>query len=352
MDDETRRLCRSHWAAESTSRHSRSAELLQRMLTRAEAARWPPHSLAVAWLRMCAAKSLRSVCNREHRQNDGPSTTAPHPSAEELRLWRGAAAVVLARLEARTLLRCTPSENAFQVAWYAEEPATRQPDLLQLPPHSLGLRLAAATAEGLMECAVCSWCAERERYHGGITRDMIRALAASTATVSRLVEFVATARSDPACEPSLVSRFRCVEEGILKDALDDYLSNTGLPLGAAGASGFIVMVHGEERLQEAHRSLCTVVDASVMNELTAKSASVSRAYDARAARESWTPRLCAHCSKAEPEPRLWKLCSRCAGPAYCCKEHQVAHWKAGHKAECRARTEPQGGASASAPSRA
>eukprot|EP00117_Sycon_ciliatum_P026031 scpid79696/ scgid5369/ Programmed cell death protein 2; Zinc finger protein Rp-8 len=31
--------------------------------------------------------------------------------------------------------------------------------------------------------------------------------------------------------------------------------------------------------------------------------------------------------------RLW--CSRCRGPRYCGKDHQVMHWKHGHKAECQ-----------------
>jgi hypothetical protein len=31
-----------------------------------------------------------------------------------------------------------------------------------------------------------------------------------------------------------------------------------------------------------------------------------------------------------------QLCTRCRGARYCCREHQVAHWKAGHKEVCRA----------------
>ena len=56
--------------------------------------------------------------------------------------------------------------------------------------------------------------------------------------------------------------------------------------------------------------------------------------EARRAR-GWTPRPCAHCGAREPEPHVFKVCSRCRDPAYCCREHQVAHWKAGHKAACR-----------------
>jgi hypothetical protein len=58
---------------------------------------------------------------------------------------------------------------------------------------------------------------------------------------------------------------------------------------------------------------------------------------ARAARHraNWTPRSCAQCGARETEPKLYKLCSRCGAVAYCCKEHQVQHWRAGHKAACR-----------------
>jgi hypothetical protein len=30
------------------------------------------------------------------------------------------------------------------------------------------------------------------------------------------------------------------------------------------------------------------------------------------------------------------VCSKCRGARYCCREHQVAHWKAGHKEVCLA----------------
>lgn len=31
-----------------------------------------------------------------------------------------------------------------------------------------------------------------------------------------------------------------------------------------------------------------------------------------------------------------QVCSKCRGARYCCREHQVAHWKAGHKGQCQA----------------
>jgi hypothetical protein len=31
-----------------------------------------------------------------------------------------------------------------------------------------------------------------------------------------------------------------------------------------------------------------------------------------------------------------QVCSKCRGARYCCREHQAAHWKAGHKQACQA----------------
>jgi hypothetical protein len=41
---------------------------------------------------------------------------------------------------------------------------------------------------------------------------------------------------------------------------------------------------------------------------------------------------CANCGELFPK---LKLCTRCRSVSYCCKDCQVAHWKAGHKRECQ-----------------
>jgi hypothetical protein len=40
----------------------------------------------------------------------------------------------------------------------------------------------------------------------------------------------------------------------------------------------------------------------------------------------------AACNAQEAHPKLFKLCSRCRGAAYCCAEHQTEDWKR-HKRE-------------------
>jgi hypothetical protein len=47
------------------------------------------------------------------------------------------------------------------------------------------------------------------------------------------------------------------------------------------------------------------------------------------------PGCCNLEGRSEAELPL-QVCSQCKGVRYCCREHQVAHWKAGHKEVCRA----------------
>lgn len=42
------------------------------------------------------------------------------------------------------------------------------------------------------------------------------------------------------------------------------------------------------------------------------------------------------CGKMEKWAHEFGVCAGCAGVAYCCPAHQRAHWKAGHRNECRA----------------
>jgi hypothetical protein len=47
------------------------------------------------------------------------------------------------------------------------------------------------------------------------------------------------------------------------------------------------------------------------------------------------PGCCNLEGRSEADLRV-QVCSRCRGARYCCREHQAAHWKAGHKAVCQA----------------
>jgi hypothetical protein len=49
----------------------------------------------------------------------------------------------------------------------------------------------------------------------------------------------------------------------------------------------------------------------------------------------------------EPTPFTFKKCSGCGQAFYCGREHQVQHWKQGHKRSCGAAGAAAGGAGAS-----
>jgi len=56
-----------------------------------------------------------------------------------------------------------------------------------------------------------------------------------------------------------------------------------------------------------------------------------------------SPDRCTHCGASAADlardDRKLRRCSRCQRVRYCGRECQRAHWRAGHKAECRARGE-------------
>ena len=47
--------------------------------------------------------------------------------------------------------------------------------------------------------------------------------------------------------------------------------------------------------------------------------------------------VCAHCAAQASSGTSLKSCSRCGIVFYCCRDCQLAHWKAGHKGNCKAR---------------
>ena len=54
----------------------------------------------------------------------------------------------------------------------------------------------------------------------------------------------------------------------------------------------------------------------------------------RSMMEGQRKRCCAHCGAAEAVRGDFQACARCRRAFYCSREHQRAHWRAGHKAAC------------------
>ena len=44
---------------------------------------------------------------------------------------------------------------------------------------------------------------------------------------------------------------------------------------------------------------------------------------------------CGFCDKEEEVTNTYKACARCKQMYYCCREHQVSHWAATHRAHCK-----------------
>jgi hypothetical protein len=49
--------------------------------------------------------------------------------------------------------------------------------------------------------------------------------------------------------------------------------------------------------------------------------------DADVARHGLRTCTLPECGKQEPHPKLFKLCGRCRGAAYCCVEHRLTDWR-------------------------
>jgi hypothetical protein len=95
------------------------------------------------------------------------------------------------------------------------------------------------------------------------------------------------------------------------------------------------------RLRDAWQRLESsgLVQRRKIDKLIASDAVSGRAVSKAAAAAAADPglRSCglAGCGAREAHPAHFKSCAACRGVAYCCKEHQTAHWPS-HKGPCKA----------------
>lgn len=324
LDDEMKRTLRSLASATDSGRPARETELSQRLLARAQAT-WPPSSLALAHVRLLALTAL----DKARRATGFPFAA---PSAEERALLSAVDDVLAARTESRTLLRATPSEAGF-----LKEFAHTYTSLLgpgDKPPQGdelgyvVALLAGSVHLTGLLEAIM----------HGDSRPGKADAVAAHGAAVLRVFALIVAERCDAASP--ILELGGVVQEVDLQQRMGEFFvpmmranDKAGLPLARHVPSQLL-----SQLLAAWHR-----VEAVLGAEHKAVSAREVRASDAATAarrqeeQERWERRACAHCGAPEAEPRQWKVCGRCGGAAYCCREHQAAHWKAGHKRECRER---------------
>lgn len=339
FDDEMKALIRPYVSAGMNNRWARVVELLRRMIARAEAA-WPAHSLFLASLRLQLTTMLATL----RTQATLPDAVIPAPTEEECALLRRVDDVIIARLDAGTLLRSTPSETALDAEWTVlKQNASRDapnlyafgPDVLveqrsTCSPHTFGYRLACNAAG---EHAMALMFILHNSNH--LITDVVVAHAGFTLGVLRVVAQLrgAAATASRRSATRDVSDLELQSHEFFRDELS--LMRAMALVFTAGPfdnlPGIFAPLYAAYKAAEAALDPSTVQMANGF--VLAKHAEGGAHINAQRAR--WTPRKCSQCGVPESEPRLYKMCSRCGATAYCSRECQAAHWKAGHKKECR-----------------
>jgi hypothetical protein len=322
MDDEMKKWAAALGNVNSTGRHARATELGRRLLGRAEEARWSPQSLALAQVRVLLLTAL-DVARRAQ------GFPCPPASAEERALLRAIDDAVAARLEAGTLMRATPSEDRFLADLEAAQvPLLGRSDAAPRGSE-LGYVVAALSGSihlvGLIEATLT----------GDSAPDAAAALAAHAAAVLRVLAFIAAERTAAASPMRGLGVMD--QEADISAKMDMFFQvaaandKAGKPLARHLPAGLLAQLQAVwQRVQAALGG----EHARVAGEL-GRAGVAAMAARREATHAGWQPRPCAACGAPEAEPRQWKVCSRCSVAAYCCKEHQAAHWKAGHRKACR-----------------
>ena len=317
LDDEMKRWAQSLGSVNASGRPAREEELARRLLGRAEA--WPAHSLALAHVRTMLLAALDKA-----RRARGASALTP-ASAEERALLSSIDATVAAHLAAGTLMRCTPSENGFNADLAAAFTALLGRGDAPPAGNELGYMVTLMSGSvhlvGLLEA---------------IMTGQPAAAPAHGEALLRVLAFIAAQRSDPASP--LRPHLLLDQEADISEKMELFAQvvrardATGLPLARHLPAGLLAQLESAwARVQDA---LGPTAAAAAVAEGRAGVAAQEARREAQHA--GWEPRACAHCGAPETEPKQWKVCARCHGPAYCSKEHQAAHWRAGrHRKECR-----------------
>lgn len=332
MDDEMKAWSRAFWLSESSGRPVRALEVARRLSARAGAT-WPAHSFALARLRLDAATSLHNV--RHYRRTGAPTE-------EDTCLLRCVCDALVLRGDAGTLLRCTPSENAFDLEERAcADGAAFHPagSDLDYKPDELGYKLLCGTV-ALLANELTTGDATPSFDFAGRVRVLLRLLAfIESARLDALQQHRGGVRRRRDAQGSLPldPTVRFAEEAQLMRCMDllfERLVQDGAYRDVLARAVPRELLH---QLRTAWMRVKALLKPDVMQRICAAFRVSDAARDAHVQAQSarWTPRPCALCGSLEAEPRQWKLCSRCGAAAYCCKEHQAAHWVA-HRTACGA----------------
>jgi hypothetical protein len=318
------RLRRAADKAEDLARFSRALELVERALAAAELAQ-PSDSLIIAAL-LNDQDLTRSRIRLQESQADAAV------SAEQVELKLRALHVLHARWQAGTLFLPTAEETAYLL----DEEAHCLPGLpAQMCGAFLYIRAAMAIAE-VEEASVfvsfpCTLAETEARLHG-VYGGLRTALEMDARGVLEHDARTATAwRGDRLLLPArTISCLACAVYGLVTRALSD---SVGLLSRLRATCG---LAPAEETALCQLAARCKAAHDCVQPELRARTE--KRAADgqqtavADAARHGLRRCALPCCGAQEAHPKLFKLCGRCRGAAYCCAAHSVEDWKR-HKRE-------------------
>jgi hypothetical protein len=306
-------LKRAAQKANKLARHSRAVELYERTVTAAELA-LPRDSLVIAAL---LSELAVTHCIAQATDNYPSDAVLASLKLRSLRLLH-------ARWQAGTLLAPTAEE----VAYLAED------EFPHLPAQMCGAYFYITAAEHMAAAAVNMrqdispyTPAEAEAVYGALRA------ALETDTRGMLERNRRTGQAGPvACSTkcraerhlrlgvhSLVTSVLCDEAGLLLHMR----ATCGLTAAEETALRQLAERHKAESGRRAQELPEAIEDVYARQQQTAA---------ADAARHGLRRCALPACDAQEPHPKLFKLCGRCRGAAYCCPEHSKEDWKR-HKCE-------------------
>jgi hypothetical protein len=301
-------------AAAALLRYNRMLELLARALAAAESSQ-PPESLIIATvLNARISSAIRSAPTGSFTDDMEAFQAACRKDDQVLLLSQRCQAIMSARWRAGSLFALTPQEYAYFFAWQSQH------------PNSAGASMVI--------CAMSQWPAPRtpaeqeahtHHVHDGLLALLALAWHGFPDAVQSPITFHFNAdhfsiQSIRAANKLLAAVFNDAAAGLLTRLR----ATCGLTLADEAALrhlAFFFKRFANESMQRA-RDLAIEMQAN-------GAADVARHGLRRCALPS--------CGATEPHPKLFKLCGRCRGAAYCCAAHSAEDWKR-HKREdgCKA----------------
>jgi hypothetical protein len=312
-------LKRAAKKADTLSRYARAEELYKRALAAAELA-LPYNSLIIA--------ALLGALSTAHYRAAQANPNSP-AAAEGMELGLRSIRLLHARWQAGTLFTPTAEETAYLV----------EDEYPGLPAQMCGAFFYVIAAAKVLEMhrfsPPCSP-AEAEARLQGLYGALRVALETDAHGMLECNPRTGQAWSaSPASSSPSVPNLKTAMHRLVTFALSD---EAGLLLRMRAACGLTAAEETALRqLAERHKLTAERAWQQLPKETEEVNADKQQAAAADAARHGLRRCALPACGAQEPHPKLFKLCGRCRGAAYCCAAHSVEDWKR-HKREdgCKA----------------